>query len=194
MSKRHKPLEDTFNLPSLDELNEDFDESDDDEEYDDYDGELSGKELEEHIANLKKELAAYDEIGMISTKNTENYNKDIDELYKTAKDGYTEIFNAALVMEPAQGAKFLNGAAKLLEIALRSKNSSMEKQLDMAKLQLERERMNKGKSVPKDINDSDDEENYDATNYGKGDNGGNVYDRNELVERMKNKNKNKDEE
>ena len=179
MSKRHKQLEETFNLPSLDDL----DENDEIEDLDEDDVELSGKELEEHIENLKKELASYDEIGMISTKNTENYNRDIDDLYKTAKDGYTEIFNAALVMEPAQGAKFLNGAAKLLEIALRSKNSSMEKQLDMAKLQLEREKMNKGRSVPKDIND--EEEDYDATNYGEGDNGGQIYDRNELVEKMK---------
>lgn len=187
MSKRHKQLEETFNLPSLEELDED----DDIDEDEDDEVELSGDELEERIAELKKELAAYDDFGAISTKNTENYNKDIDELYKTAKDGYTEIFSAALAMEPAQGAKFLNGAAKLLEIALRSKNSSMEKQLDMAKLQLEREKMQKGKSVPKDINDDDDD--YEATNYGEGDNGGKIFDRNELVERMKNRKKDNEE-
>lgn len=182
MSKRHKQLEETFNLPSLEELDDEVVEDDEEDDI-----ELSGKELEDHIDSLKKELASYDDIGMISTKNTENYNRDIDELYKTAKDGYTEIFNAALVMEPAQGAKFLNGAAKLLEIALRSKNSSMEKQLDMAKLQLEREKMNKGKTTPKDI--SDDEDDYESTNYGEGENGGKIFDRNELVEEMKKRRK-----
>lgn len=187
MNKRHKKLEETFNLPSLDEL--DDDELDDLDDVDDNDDDLSQDELESKIDELHKQLAEYDELSQISVKTTEKYNEDIDELYTTAKDGYNEIFQAALAMEPAHGAKFLNGAAKLLEIALRSKNSSMDKQLDMAKLQLEREKMyNSGKGrPPQDVSETDSE--YDTGDYGYGENGGKMYDRNELIEQMRDKKK-----
>ena len=192
MSKRHEQLEKTFNLPSLDELNDDEIDELDDYEDDESEEKLTQEELEAKIKSLQTELTKYDEMGEISVKNTEKYNKDIDNLYETARDGYTEIFQAALAMEPAHGAKFLSGATKLLEIALRSKNSSMEKQLDMAKLQLEREKLYNGRtSKPKDIEDGED--GYDTGDYGYGENGGKVYDRNELIDQMKNKNKKDDE-
>lgn len=179
MSKRHKQLEETFNLPSLNELDEDdeIEESGLEEPEED--------DVNDQIDALEKQLAQYEQYNDISLETTKKYNEDIDTLYNTAKDGYEEIFQAALAMEPAHGAKFLNGAAKLLEIALKSKNSSMEKQIDMAQLQLQREKMYRdGKAKPpQDI--TDDEGEYETTDYGTGDNGGKIYDRNELMDQMR---------
>lgn len=190
MSKRHKKLSETFNLPDLEDLNEDEEQEVDEDEGYMEDGH-SDEDLHDKIDTLKKELEVFEGVGEITASNTKKYNEDIDTLYKTASDGYQEIFDAALAMEPSQGAKFLNGAAKLLEIALKSKNSSMEKQLDMAKLQLKREEMynNKPRRTT-DISDSDDAAG-DAEDYGVGDNGHKIYDRNDLISQF---NKKDDEE
>lgn len=183
MAKRHEQLEKTFNLPSLSELTDEEIEQVDDDDIDD-EVEETYDELQKKIKDMSKKISEYDNMSNISSSVTKKYNEDIDELHNLAKNGYQEIFNAALTMDPTHGSKYLNGAAKLLEIAVRSKNSSMEKQIDMAKLQLEREKMlrNNNRAI-KDLSDIDEE---DATDYGTGENGGRVYDRNEIIRNMQN--------
>lgn len=188
MSKRHKQLEKSFGLPSLEELDDDELDEVDEDDSEEYEEELSTDELENKIRSLQKKLSTQEELGEITVENTVKYNSDVDELYQKAKDGYDEIFQAALSMEPSQGAKFLNGAAKLLEIALKSKNSTMEKQLEMAKLQLDREKMQQGAKPknPRDIEDMEDDEGDDEEEY--------VYDRNELISKFAKRNKDSKDE
>lgn len=187
MTRRHEQLEKTFNLPSLSDLtDEEIEDVEDveDEDYEDYeDTNESYEDLRRRVESMSKKLSEYDSIGELSSSVTKKYNEDIDSLHRMAKEGYEEIFTAALTMDPAHGSKFLSGAAKLLELALRSKNSSIEKQLDMAKLQLEREKMHRHGKPMKAIADIDDED-EDATSYGVGENGGPIYDRNEIIRQL----------
>lgn len=207
--KRYGPIDKSLNLPPLEDiknsLNEDDeDHLDDDDLQDEDDGfnydyefeedstnnELSYEDLQEKIKKLNSEIEEKSTVDETNSKITEQYHKDVNELFNTAQDDYKEVFQAALAMEPNHGAKFLQGATKLLELALRSKNSTMDKQLEIAKLQLSREKMirnEKNKKQPNLISptEEDDEE---GTNYGYGDNGGKIMDRNELLQRSKKKN------
>lgn len=203
MSRKHAQLEKTFNLPSLEDLDDDeMDEVDEDVENDedgfDFEEEdtSSYSELQDKVSELSKEIKKYEGMNDIPPEVIKKYNSHVDDLYSLAKDGYEEIFTAALTLEPAQGAKFLNGAAKLLEIALRSKNSSMDKQIEMAKLQIQREKMlNESKNKPNmsDITDDDDEDEL-PKNGRPGENGGVVYNRNDIIRQFNEKKKTDDKD
>lgn len=198
MANRYEQLEKTFNLPSLSELSDDDVDELEDESLDDEDenySEESYDELREQVEKMSRKLKEYDNMGELSSQVTKKYNEDIDALHNIAKNGYEEIFTAALTMDPAHGSKFLNGAAKLLEIAVRSKNASIDKQLDMAKLQLEREKLlrntSKSNRRPTDIEGENDD---DMPSYGVGENGGTIYDRNEIIRQYQEKNQDDSDE
>jgi hypothetical protein len=65
----------------------------------------------------------------------------------------------ALSMEANAGSKYLASATKLLDIALSAKNSAMDREIEMAKLQLRKEKQDYDmkKANPKDIPYDDDE-------------------------------------
>lgn len=197
MTNKHSQLHKTFNLPELDELDDDeitnIDESNEyDSEEDDDDQGPSYEELNDRVSKLNQEIERYGAMTEISSDTISRYNDDVDKLHKLAKDGYEEVFSAALTLDPAQGSKFLAGAAKLLEIALRSKNSTMDKQIEMAKLQLQREKMlNERKTPTMTITPGDEDE---LPKGGRpGENGGVIYSRNELIRQRREANKSDDD-
>ncbi len=188
MANKHSQLEKTFNLPSMDELDaEDIEEIESNSEeivFDEDEDGASYEELQQRVQALNKEIQQYDSMSEISADTIKKYNEHVDELHLLAKNGYEEVFSAALTLDPAQGSKFLAGAAKLLEIALRSKNSTMEKQIEMAKLQIQREKM-LNETRGNRISDIDPEDEELPEGGRPGENGGIVYNRNDLVKKRR---------
>lgn len=203
MSKR-TPLEETFNLPSLDEINHMFDKGmnetlniDEDDSLDDfvslaeYEDDTSDEDVD-NTEDLKKHISETRQ-KIIEQKNQERqlehlkkYHKDIDSIHSTALAKFEDIMSVAMAMEASAGSKYLASAAKLLDIALSAKNSAMDRELEMAKLQLRKEKQDHDMNKPKSktvygthsVGESDEEDD------GR-DDVGEVYDRNELLKSYK---------
>ena len=147
------PLEETFNLPSIDEVTKHFenirsDKSDDhfnemDEyNYDDSDEEDSDSDEEEKEIDPKvlvKQIQTLTEklnntISIDDHTFKTRFENDMNNVYSEAMDSFKTIINAALAMEATAGAKFLGGAAKILEIASNSKNNIMTQLIELEKI------------------------------------------------------------
>ena len=207
MSKK-TPLEEAFDLPSIDEINskfsdesiknsEDQDEEVEDSEIDDmkdYLKELENsdwdeddiqnpEELKKQIAQTQKKLDTLEEQKR-QLKSLTKYHQDVDSIHAIAMDKFDEIMTVALTMEASAGSKYLASATKLLDIALSAKNSSMDREIEMAKLQLRKEKQDHDINKPKtkDLGygsySSDDDENDDEDNLEEH---GEVFDRNALL-------------
>lgn len=211
MSKK-TPLEETFNLPSIEELNEeltndkitqfendkdhneDFESEEDDfkDELDIPDGETISKDEAIELYNQTKQklLSLENE----SSKKLKNYDKDVTGIHTTAIDNFEKLMLAALNMEAAHGSKYLMAATKLLDIALSSKNSMMDKQIELLKLQLRKEKQdfdmnqskNSGVVLPRSDVEDDDPESEEEEVEG-------TYDRNEILREFSDRNNNEDE-
>ena len=198
------PLEETFNLPSIDEVTKHFenirsDKSEDhfdemDEyNYDDSDEEDSGSDEEEkeidpkvlvkQIQTLTEKLNNTSSIDDHTFKT--RFENDMNNVYGEAMDSFKTIINAALAMEATAGAKFLGGAAKILEIASNSKNNIMSQMIELEKLNIKRNEVyNKKPPVsynPKDISNDSGEPNNTDDDVEEGV----VYSRNQLIEQYR---------
>lgn len=204
MSKK-TPLEETFNLPSIEEINKQFsneniekskDESEEIDDMKDYLSEIEDSDwdedeiedpeaLKKQISETQKKLDELEEQKR-QLKSLKKYHTDVDSIHKTAMDKFDEIMTVALTMEANAGSKYLASATKLLDIALSAKNSAMDREIEMAKLQLRKEKQDHDMNKPKtkDIgygsnggydesdDDSGDGEHYDSST---------VFDRNTLL-------------
>lgn len=170
------PLEETFNLPSIDDINKTFsqeaienaedDDSDDMKDYlkdledSDWDDEEidNPEELKKQIAATQKKLKEFEEQKR-QLQSLRKYHADVDNIHATAMSKFDEIMTVALSMEANAGSKYLASATKLLDIALSAKNSAMDREIEMAKLQLRKEKQDYDmkKANPKDIPYDDDE-------------------------------------
>jgi len=193
------PLEETFNLPSIDDINKSFSheaiehtEVDDDDDMKDYLKELeesdwddeqidNPEELKKQIAATQKKLKEFEEQKR-QLQSLRKYHADVDNIHATAMSKFDEIMTVALSMEANAGSKYLASATKLLDIALNAKNSAMDREIEMAKLQLRKEKQDYDmkKGSPKDIPyDEDDEDGGDRM---EDDDGNEVlYSRDELL-------------
>ena len=194
------PLEETFNLPSIDDINKEFsnenienskDETEELDDMKDYLAEIENSDWDEdEIENpeaLKKQIAEtqrkLDELEeqKRQLKSLKKYHTDVDNIHQTAMNKFDEIMTVAMTMEANAGSKYLASATKLLDIALNAKNSAMDREIEMAKLQLRKEKqdydMNKPKT--KDIgygsNDGYNESGDDEDDTSE------VFDRNALL-------------
>lgn len=199
MTKKTTPLEETFNIPSIDEINNSFSneaiesssEPEDDELNDvkDYLQELNdsdwddsdipdSEELKKQIASTQKKLKEIEEQKR-QLKSLKKYHTDVDDIHSTAMTKFDEIMTVALNMEASAGSKYLASATKLLDIALNAKNSAMDREIEMAKLQLRKEKQDHdmGRSNPKDIPYDDNEEESGENDIGSE----RTYSRSELL-------------
>lgn len=200
------PLEETFNLPSIDEVTKHFenirsDKSEDHfdemeeynyddsvEEYSDNDSDEEEKDIDpkvlvKQIQTLTEKLNNTCSIDDHTFKT--RFENDMNNVYGEAMDSFKTIINAALAMEATAGAKFLGGAAKILEIASNSKNNIMSQMIELEKLNIKRNEVyNKKPAVsynPKDISsDSGETSTDDELEEGV------VYSRNQLIEQYRN--------
>lgn len=196
------PLEETFNLPSIDEINKEFsnenieNSKDDSEELDDmkdYLAEIENSDWDEDEMedpeSLKKQIAEtqrkLDELEeqKRQLKSLKKYHTDVDSIHKTAMDKFDEIMTVAMTMEANAGSKYLASATKLLDIALNAKNSAMDREIEMAKLQLRKEKQDHDMNKPKtkDIGYGSNS-GYDESEGGDDDHDSSeVFDRNALL-------------
>ncbi|ASV44313.1 hypothetical protein PBI_SCTP2_298 [Salicola phage SCTP-2] len=178
-SQNRTPLEETFDLPSLKEVNEQVtnnmkdnleDDQDNDEEvstenenYDDdyFNGfdDMTPEEAQNLKDRLNKTKSDLEQIRQYEYQNekVKEYEKGVKDVHKRALDNFDEIMQTALTMEASQGSKFLTAATKLLDIALDAKNSSFDRHMKMAKMQFEREKEEK-KRDPREVYTSEAEE------------------------------------
>lgn len=197
------PLEETFNLPSIEEINEEFSseniektsEKDSDDELDDmkdYLKELEDSDwdedqiddpekLKKQIADTQRKLDELEEQKR-QLKSLKKYHSDVDEIHKTAMNKFDEIMTVALAMEANAGSKYLASATKLLDIALSAKNSAMDREIEMAKLQLRKEKQDHDMNKPKtkDIGYGSNDDYDESGDEGDG-NSEEVFDRNTLL-------------
>lgn len=208
MSKK-TPLEETFNLPSMEELtsefsNEKIESQDDNEENDvdmsDYLSELTDgewdeddiddpEELKKQIASTKRKIQEL-ENHTRQYEHLKKYHRDVNEIHTTAMTKFDEIMTVALTMEANAGSKYLASATKLLDIALNAKNTAMDREIEMAKLQLRKEKQDHDMNKPKTKFVSSSDAHQDDAEEGSGDSEDDeavVYDRNAILDEMSEK-------
>lgn len=144
------PLEDAFNLPSLKDIEQEMTDDLETEFPEDADfadsGEMTAEEYQRSIANLKAQLSDAKEASMTTmmvNDSAERYQEKMNEIHAVAMEKFAELFDGILSMEVTAGAKFLAGAAKMLDIAKDAQNSSMDRIINLAKLQMANEKHNK---------------------------------------------------
>ena len=147
MSK--SPLEEAFNLPSINEIQNEMDDDKDEidieleDETDSIDDvTMTEDELAASLNSLNSKLSEVSDIGLPRevTSTMDDYMDNINEIHSLALGKFKDLIDGVLAMEASQGAKFLVGAVKLLDIAKDAQNSSMDRVMRMAKLQIEREK------------------------------------------------------
>ena len=192
---KRTPLEKTLNLPSIEELNENFSNEaienssgpEDDELYiedledfgwDEKDMDLDPETLKAQIVETQRKIAQLKDSAR-HERHLKSYHRDVDSIHQKAMEKFEEIMSVALTMEANAGSKYLASATKLLDIALSAKNSAMDRELEMAKLQLRKEKQDHDmyRKDPKDI-DASTSEGVDESEVDQG----GTFDRNSLVE------------
>lgn len=107
------------------------------------------KAIQQELMRSKKEIQKIKDLEY-QNEIIKKYDEDVKDIHKKAINNFEDIMATALNMEPSQGSKYLSAATKLLETALSAKNSSFDRHLKMAELQLEREKEN-NKKDPREI-------------------------------------------
>lgn len=196
------PLEKSFNLPSLNEIEKELNQelNVDDDEFNEEETEdttnLSEEDILKTINTLNNSMkeTRQDGIPKEVSEAMRGYVDKMSDIHEIALTNFQELIDGILAMEASQGAKFLAGAVKLLDIAKDAQNSSMDRVTKMARLQIEKEKhdaeMNGLVKKPKTIGDS----NIVSTNNGEDSTNSEdvvlVEDRNTILERIRNKNNN----
>lgn len=110
-SKRFKTLEETFNLPSIDD--------------------------EERIENaLTKSNQIEDKF--LELRDFEEHDREMDELAKLAVDAHKDLQELGMNVEIRHAGEIFASSGTMLKIAVDAKNNKVEKKLKLLKLQLEK--------------------------------------------------------
>jgi hypothetical protein len=134
-------------------------------------------ENREAIARVDEAIDKID-IALPTVRDLEASDQEMDELAKLATSGYKDLLELGLNMDPRFGGVVFQTAGTLLGHAITAKTAKMDKKLRMVQLQLQKARLDH--QISKDSPD-------DQPITGQGI----VLDRNELLEQILQKNKNK---
>lgn len=196
MSKdKRTPLEETFDLPPIDDIvneqnslvddtdseYEDDYQDDDDTIYDEIDNApvMTEEELARSIQHYNQAIKEVRQVGLpVSvTKDMTEYSKNMSEIHTAAMEHFNDLMASIMSMEAGVGSKYLAGAVKLLDIAKDAQNTSIDRVMRLQKLQMEREKHDKEMEdmvkKPKSIGNGGDiietnefgEEEVDDANY-----------------------------
>ena len=136
------------------------------------------------IAENKEAIARVDEvidkidIALPTVRDLEASDQEMDELANLAKTNFEDLMSLGMNMDPRFGGVVFQTAGTLLGHAITAKTAKMDKKLRMVQLQLQKARLDH--QIAKDNPD-------DQPITGQGI----VLDRNELLEQILQKNKNK---
>lgn len=138
----NKKLEDTFDLPSMEEALEkskaDESKSEDKEEKAEVEQETVIEEVK-----IKKALSTAEKIdrALPQVKDLESHDSDMDEYSTEAMKSYKELMDLGMNSEARHAGKMFEVAATMLKNAVESKNAKADKKLRMIELQLKKQRV-----------------------------------------------------
>ena len=164
-----KKLEELFNLP---EIPEDAVP----------DTESTFHSIDENRAILRDVDDAIDKINVAlpTVRDLDASDQEMDELAELATNGYKDLLELGLNMDPRFGGVVFQTAGTLLGHAITAKTAKMDKKLRMVSLQLQKARLDH--QVKKDAGKAAEDEPVDGQ--------GIVLDRNALLDQILQKNKN----
>lgn len=176
MSNR-TPLEETFDLPSLSEINKTQsldDETVEESEYHELDEidnidniTMSEEDLHTTIMQYNSEIniTRQEGISIAASDNMKDYMEKMADVHSNALGKFEDLMSSIMSMEAGVGAKYLVSAVKLLDIAKDAQNTSMDRVIRMERLYIEREKHDADMAdlvkKPKGISDGGDVIEYD---------------------------------
>ena len=134
----NKKLEDTFDLPSMEDALENSKEE--------YTSEDKQEKVEETVieeVKIKKALSTAEKIdkALPQVKDLESHDVDMDEYSSEAMKSYKELMDLGMNSEARHAGKMFEVAATMLKNAVESKNAKADKKLRMIELQLKKQRV-----------------------------------------------------
>jgi hypothetical protein len=134
----NKKLEDTFDLPSMEDALENSKEESTSED--------KQEKVEETVieeVKIKKALSTAEKIdkALPQVKDLESHDVDMDEYSSEAMKSYKELMDLGMNSEARHAGKMFEVAATMLKNAVESKNAKADKKLRMIELQLKKQRV-----------------------------------------------------
>ncbi len=169
----NKKLEDTFDLPSMEEALEEAKAEESNSENKKADTEkFEEAEIEE--VTIKKALSTAEKIdrALPQVKDLETHDSDMDVYSDEAMKSYKELMDLGMNSEARHAGKMFEVAATMLKNAVESKNAKADKKLRMIELQLKKQRVDQW-----DKRDDKQEEVIEGEGYVVG-------DRNKLLDQL----------
>lgn len=125
-----KKLEETFNLPPMDEV----------------EPEVTNTLIEpvaDNIDELTQALANVDKIDQALTpvKNLEALDKDMDSYAQEAMDAFQTLMDLGQNVEDRHAAPVFDSAAKMMSNAITAKQAKMDKKLKMIQMQMQKQKL-----------------------------------------------------
>lgn len=146
MSNNNDQLSQTFNLPTLDELNFNDEAAD----------ALLDSLTDSNKVNEEQDVAL---VGFI------DHDDEMDNFAQEAFDSYKDMFGFAMASPPRDAAAVFQASEAMLKLAVEAKNSKIDKKIKMLDLQLKQrklqleEQKERNKMLPKTINDAPEDSN-----------------------------------
>lgn len=149
----NKKLEETFNLPSMEDVLNDqqSNESSDKEKTIVHDSEKAGhydkeeviKEEDDSEVNIKRALSVAEKIdkALPQVKDLESHDKDMDGYATDAMNSFRELMDLGMNSEARHAGKFFEVAQTMMKNAIEAKNAKADKKLRMIELQLKKQRV-----------------------------------------------------
>tara|TARA_Y100000590_G_scaffold4686_3_gene6321 strand:- start:6398 stop:6958 length:561 start_codon:yes stop_codon:yes gene_type:complete len=138
----NKKLEDTFDLPSMEEALENAkDKEQKSESKEKVEKPADEKVIEE--LKIKKALTTAEKIdrALPQVKDLETHDEDMDVYSDEAMKSYKELMDLGMNSEARHAGKMFEVAATMLKNAVESKNAKADKKLRMIELQLKKQRV-----------------------------------------------------
>jgi len=165
-----KKLEELLNIAPLDDSTEELPE------------EVEPSKAIEVVDKVEKELEEVDNIesALAGVENLTANDKEMDEIATKADDTFDNLMDLGMNVEARFSGQIFDTASKMLQIKLNAKQAKIDKKLKMVELQLRKKALDA--RIDRDMGKIDGAENGEAT----------VLSRNELLDRILNKNDTKD--
>jgi len=123
-----KKIEETLNLPSLEEILGD---------------DAVSPETEEMLDQIANGLAYSDnevERSLIDPDGSREHAQEMDEIHNTAMRAHKDLLDMAFNMEPKNAGSIIEPAARMLEIALKASQNKTDARMKSIKLKMDKEK------------------------------------------------------
>ncbi len=145
----NKKLEETFNLPSMEDAMENQKEADKVADDLDHSSTAAHKDMETETSKeldpdvVSKALSTAEKIdkALPQVKDLESHDSDMDTYSTEAIKSYKELMDLGMASEARHAGKFFEVAQTMMKNAIEAKNAKADKKLRMIELQLKKQRV-----------------------------------------------------